>query len=116
MGPEEFRRLARNLPEAVEKEHMQHPDFRVGGKVFATLGYPDENWAMVKLSPQEQERFVGRYPVVFAPSKGAWGRQGSTAIRLKAVPKSVVLDALKAAWRNTAPKKLVKRIEAEGRD
>jgi len=111
MGSEEFRRLARNLPEAVEKEHMQHPDFRVGGKIFATLGYPDENWAMVKLSPQEQERFVGSHPDVFSPSKGAWGRQGSTSVRLKPATKTVVREALVAAWRNTAPKKLVKQVE-----
>lgn len=116
MGPEEFRRLARSLPEAVEKEHMQHPDFRVGGKIFATLGYPDEHWAMVKLSSLEQERFVRSHPDAFSPSKGAWGRQGSTSVRLRAATKSVVLDALKAAWRNTAPKKLVKRLEMEGRD
>ena len=53
MGPEEFRRLAKSLPEAIEKEHMEHPDFRVGGKIFATLGYPDEHCAMVKLTPRK---------------------------------------------------------------
>ena len=113
MGPEEFRRLATSLPEAVEKEHMQHPDFRVGGKIFATLGYPDEHWAMVKLNPEQQAQFLKSHPDVFTPSKGAWGRQGSTSVRLRAATKSVVRDALMAAWRNTAPKKLVKQLEAE---
>jgi hypothetical protein len=113
MGPEEFRRLARSLPEAVEKEHMQHPDFRVGGKNFATLGYPDEHWAMVKLSPQDQERLVRSHPNVFAPAKGAWGRQGSTGVRLKAATATVMREVLAAAWRNTAPKKLVKRLEGD---
>ena len=114
MSPEEFRRLANSLPEAVEKEHMQHPDFRVGGKIFATLGYPDERWAMVKMSPQQQAQFLKSHPEVFSPSTGAWGRQGSTSVRLKAATKSLVRDALKAAWRNTAPKKLLKDLEKEG--
>jgi hypothetical protein len=111
MGPEEFRRLARSLPEAVEKEHMRHPDFRVGGKIFDTLGYPDEHWAMVKLSPQKQAELLGSHPNVFSPSKGAWGRQGSTSVRLKSAAKTVVQEALLAAWRNTVPKKLAKQLE-----
>ena len=45
MTAAEFRRLALSLPEAEEREHMHHPDFRVGGKIFATLGYPDKSWA-----------------------------------------------------------------------
>ncbi len=114
MGPEEFRRLATSLPEAVEKEHMQHPDFRVGGKIFATLGYPDEHWAMVKLSSQQQAGFVRNYPDVFVPAKGAWGRQGSTSVRLKAAIRAVAREALLAAWRNTAPKAWVKQLEGDG--
>jgi hypothetical protein len=93
---------------------MQRPDFRVGGKIFATLGYPDEHWAMVKLSPKEQERLVRSYPDVFSPSKGAWGRKGSTSVRLKAATAPMMREALVAAWRNTAPKKLVKRLEGDG--
>ena len=82
MTPNEFRKLALSFPEAIESAHMHHPDFRVGGKIFATLGYPDENWAMVKLRPDEQEEFVRNNPEVFRPVKGAWGRQGSTNIYL----------------------------------
>ena len=53
---------------------MAHPDFRVRGKIFATLGYPDESWGMVKLAPEEQEVLVAAEPAVFVPVKGAWGR------------------------------------------
>jgi hypothetical protein len=71
-----FRRLALTMPEALEVGHMGHPDFRVGGKIFATLGYPDERWAMVKLTPEQQEAFVAADPVTFVPVKGGWGRAG----------------------------------------
>ena len=73
MTPKEFRHLALSFPEAIESAHMDHPDFRVGGKIFATLGYPNENSAMVKLSPDDQKEFVGSKPDVFEPAKGAWG-------------------------------------------
>src|SRR5438046_863711 len=77
MTPNEFRELALSFPEAIESAHMHHPDFRVGGKIFATLGYPNENSAMVKLSPDEQKEFVRSSSGVFTTAKGAWGRQGS---------------------------------------
>ena len=82
MTPNEFRELALSFPEAIESAHMRHPDFRVGGRIFATLGYPNENSAMVKLSPNEQKEFVRSSPAVFATAKGAWGRQGSTIVSL----------------------------------
>src|SRR5271167_1989134 len=65
MGPEEFRKLALSLPNCEERQHMDHPDFRVGGRVFATLGYPDEKWAMVKLTPEQQAEFICREPAIF---------------------------------------------------
>jgi hypothetical protein len=105
MTVEDFRHLASELPEAVESSHMAHPDFRVGGKIFATLGYPD--WAMVKLPPEQQELFSKAEPAVFVPVKGGWGRQGATNVRLKAAKKTMVRSALLAAWRNVAPKRLV---------
>jgi hypothetical protein len=108
MTPNEFRELALSFPEAVESAHMHHPDFRVGGKVFATLGYPDKVSAMVKLSPDEQKEFVRTSPGVFQPAKGAWGRQGSTIVYLPAATIDIVREALTAAWRNTAPKRLLK--------
>ena len=94
--------------EAIESAHMHHPDFRVGGRIFATLGYPNENSAMVKLSPDEQKEFVRSSPGIFTPAKGAWGRQGSTIVHLPAATIDIVREALTAAWRNTAPKRLLK--------
>ena len=106
MTEEEFRRLAVALPEAAEASHMGHPDFRVGGKVFATLGYPDAGWAMVKLPPEEQAVRVEAAPELFQPANGAWGRRGATAVRLEAADPDAVRGALAAAWRNTAPRRL----------
>ena len=106
MTANEFRELALSFPEAIESAHMHHPDFRVGGKIFATLGYPDEHSAVVKLSAEEQKDFVRTSPTVFTPVKGAWGRQGATTINLQTATIGTVLEALAAAWRNTAPKRL----------
>jgi hypothetical protein len=108
MTPNEFRELALSFPEAVESAHMRHPDFRVGGKIFATLGYPDEDSAMVKLSADEQNEFVRTSPGVFTRVKGAWGRQGATNIYLPAATIRIVRKALSAAWHNTAPKRLLR--------
>jgi hypothetical protein len=108
MTPNEFRELALSFPEVIESAHMHHPDFRVGGKIFATLGYPDEDSAMVKLSPEGQNEFVRTNPGVFTRVKGAWGRQGATNIYLPAAAKNIVREALTAAWQNTAPKRLSK--------
>ena len=106
MTADDFRKLALSFHEAIESAHMRHPDFRVGGRIFATLGYPDANSAVVKLRPDEQKEFVRSNPDVFKAVKGAWGRQGSTNIHLPAASIDVVRDALAAAWRNTAPKRL----------
>jgi hypothetical protein len=108
MTPNEFRELALSFPEAIESAHMRHPDFRVGGRIFATLGYPDEESATVKLPSDDQKEFVRSNPYVFQPAKGAWGRQGSTIVRLSAATINLVREALTAAWRNTAPKRLSK--------
>src|SRR6476646_5413947 len=108
MTPNEFRKLALSFPEAIESAHMRHPDFRVGGRIFATLGYPNQNSATVKLSPDEQKEFIGSHPDVFQPAKGDWGRQGSTIVHLPVATIEIVREALAAAWRNTAPKRLSK--------
>ena len=88
---------------------MGHPDFRVGGKIFASLGYPDSDWGMAKLTPMEQELLVEAEPTVFVPAAGAWGRRGATTVRLADVSRPTLRKALPAAWRNTAPKHLVAR-------
>ena len=85
MTPAEFRSVALALPEVVESQHMSHPDFRVGGKIFATLGYPDEGHGMVILPPEEQARLIKAHPNIFAAAKGAWGKGGSTTVRLSAI-------------------------------
>src|SRR4051794_17153668 len=83
MTAEEFRSLALSFPEASEEAHMGHPDFRVRGKIFATLG-PDEAWGMVKLTAEQQAVFLRTEPDVFQPVNGAWGRRGGTSVRLEA--------------------------------
>jgi len=108
MTQTEFRELALSFPEAIESAHMHHPDFRVGGKIFATLGYPDEHSAMVKLSAEDQKEFVRNNAGVFSPVRGAWGRQGATNINLPKATIDIVRKALTAAWRKTAPKRLLK--------
>ena len=93
-------------PETTESSHMDHPDFRVRGKIFATLGYPDRGWGVVKLTPDQQQLFVDASPDAFVPAKGAWGARGATSVRLKAASKTAVREALQLAWRNTAPRGL----------
>jgi len=111
MTTADFRRMALALPEAIESAHMDHPDFRVRGKIFATLGYPDAGWGMVKLAAAQQKRLVEREPDVFVPAAGAWGRAGATTVRLRAADKATVRKALTAAWCNTAPKTLARQLD-----
>ena len=113
MTPNDFRRLALSFPETSEKSHMDHPDFRVAGKLFATLGYPEDGWAMVKVTPMEQEMLVKAQPSVFNPCAGAWGRRGCTNVRLKGVRKPTLRRALEAAWRLAAPKQLAQRLDQD---
>ena len=107
MTVDDFRKLALDLPEAVESAHMNHPDFRVRNKIFATI-WPDESWGMVKLTPQQQAMFVQAEPNVFMPVKGGWGRKGATNVKLEVADPTTVRDALVTAWRNVAPKMLAR--------
>ena len=106
MTADEFRRMALSLPEAVEAAHMGHPDFRVGGKIFATLSYPRTGFGMVALTPEQQELFVRTEPKSFAPVPGGWGRKGSTHVLLRSAKKAAVREALETAWRNRAPRRV----------
>lgn len=110
MNANTFRKLALSFPEAVEQSHMGHPDFRVRGKIFATL-WADDKWGMVKLTPSQQESFVSDEPEAFHPVNGAWGRGGATKVCLPAVKEVSIRRALEAAWRNTAPKRLADRYD-----
>ena len=107
MTAEEFRRAALSFPEAVESAHMDHPDFRVRGKIFATLGYPDDQHGMISLPPEQQAQFVESNPHAFSPVKGFWGRRGATEVRLDAVAADKLEEALAAGWCKVAPKRLV---------
>jgi hypothetical protein len=111
MTPDNFRRLALSLPGAEERAHQNHPDFRVSGKIFATLGYPDSSSAMVKLHPAQQQAFVAADPKTFAPVKGAWGLKGCTTVHLDSANNERVKEALQAAWRNTAVHETLRSIE-----
>jgi len=113
MTSKDFRQLALSFPGAEERVHMDHPDFRVAGKIFATLRYPAEGWGMVKLTPIEQEMFVKAQPTVFNPCSGAWGRRGCTNVRLKSARKATLRRALRAAWLLAAPKALASKLERE---
>ncbi|MEN3370590.1 MAG: hypothetical protein V7609_2733 [Verrucomicrobiota bacterium] len=107
MTPADFRKIALTFPEASESEHMAHPDFRVGNRIFASLGYPDKEHGMVILPQEEQAGLMQKHPKIFAPAKGAWGKQGSTTIHLPLVDKSTLQRAMEIAWRKRAPKHLL---------
>lgn len=102
MTPDGFRELALSLRGATESAHMNHPDFRAHGRIFATLGYPDVTRGMVKLAPQDQKHFVESHPEAFTPVKGAWGLQGCTSVLLAAVKHDVLAQAIDLAWQNSA--------------
>jgi hypothetical protein len=106
MTAAQFRKIALSLPEAIESAHHGHPDFRVGGKIFATLAYPDKASGVVMLDPDEQTFFVKIDGAAFSPVKGGWGKQGATLVHLQAAKTGVVRSALEAAWRRRAPKRL----------
>lgn len=110
----QFRRIALSMPQAAEGAHMGHPDFRVKGKIFATIFCRDDlDWGMVKLKPEQQREFVEAKPGVFQPVKGGWGRQGCTQVSLRSVDKKTLptlQSAMFAAWCNTAPKRLVEEL------
>ncbi|MEX2140675.1 MAG: MmcQ/YjbR family DNA-binding protein [Pirellulales bacterium] len=112
MTANKFRSIALSFPEATEEAHMGHPDFRVRGKIFATIG-PDEDWGMVKLTADQQASLVREESGVFYPAKGAWGRWGCTMIQLRDADESTVRGALIAAWRNAAPKRLLREHDED---
>ena len=116
MTPRQFRQMALRLPESTESSHMSHPDFRVCNKIFATLGYPDDGWGMVKLTPEQQQAFMQAAPEVFEPCSGAWGLRGATSVHLALAPEDTIRRALIVAWRNTAPKDLHPEIERIDRE
>lgn len=111
MTPDDFRRLALSLPEATESEHFHTPDFRVRGRIFATL-WPGHGRGVVALNPQQQEMLCDAEPAMFARLRGAMGARGWTDVILAAADEITVLSALTMAWRSRAPKRLLAAIDA----
>ena len=97
MKPNDFRKIALRMQDAIEGEHMAHPDFRVNGRIFATL-HPDGRQGMVKLTPDQQRDFIHQHPATFTPASGAWGRQGCTMVQLSAVDEEALGEAMTLAW------------------
>src|SRR3954466_9661834 len=108
MSSTRFRRVALALPGAVEGAHQGHADFRVGKRIFATLGYPDDDWGMVKLTPEQQAILVEAEPEIFRPVPGGWGKGGATNVRLAKADPTTLKSALTMAWRNIAEKPTAK--------
>ncbi|MBV8051331.1 MAG: MmcQ/YjbR family DNA-binding protein [Acidobacteriaceae bacterium] len=104
MNAEDFRRLALTLEGAEESSHMGSPDFRVGGRIFATLASIKEGYGNLMLTTEQQAEFVAELPKVFLPVRGGWGRMGATHIRLAAATEEVLAGALRAAWKSRVEK------------
>ncbi len=100
MTPRQFAKIAISFPGAVEAEHMGHPDFQFGGKIFASLNAADGDLGMVKLTPTQQAAFLETHGEVFLPCSGAWGRAGCTHIVLASVRPKLARSALELAFEN----------------
>ncbi len=99
MNEHDFRRLALSLDGAEESSHMGAADFRVGGRIFATLASVAQGYGNLMLTPEQQAAFVAEAPEVYLPVAGGWGRGGATHLRLEAASEDVALGALHTAWR-----------------
>jgi hypothetical protein len=107
MTPASFQKLALSLPETTAASHFDTPDYRVAGKIFATAGKIDGK-AVLKLKPDQQQMLCEAEPDMFEPVQNAWGRKGWTNLVLAKADTQTAKSALWMAWRNTAPKKLLK--------
>ena len=99
MTPKDFRRIALSMEGAEEGSHMGSADFRVGGRIFATLASEKQGYGNLKLTPEMQADFVAELPKVFVRIHGGWGRMGMTHIRLSEATEDVLAGAIRAAWR-----------------
>jgi hypothetical protein len=108
MTADDFRDIALAMNGAVEGAHMGHPDFRVNGRVFASL-HQDERTGTVKLAPDEQQQFMREHPGMFEPASGAWGRQGYTTVHLGRAKSAAVRGALLLAWQAATAKPPAKK-------
>ena len=99
MNADDFRRIALSLEGAEESSHMGQPDFRVDGRIFATLASAHLGYGNLMLTLEQQQSFVEELPGVFLPIAGGWGRMGMTHIRLAATNEDVLSGALRIAWK-----------------
>jgi hypothetical protein len=97
--------MALQFPDTAEGRHFEVPDFRVAGKIFATLGLQKEGYGVLLLTPEQQAGMVADSPEIFSPVPGGWGRKGSTRVLLSKVPPDVLESALRMAWIGKAPKR-----------
>ena len=108
-----FRRIALGMNGASESAHMGHPDFRVNGRIFATLGYPDKQWGMVALTPDQQADSLREHKAM-KPAAGAWGAKGATLVRLADVDEETLGTALTAAFQNAMATPPARRSARKG--
>ena len=108
MKPADFRRMALRLPEAVQGSHFGQTDFRVGGRIFATLSLAKQGYGVLLLTPEQQAGMVEDEPEVFSPVPKGWGKHGATRVCLAKVAPDILESALRTAWRRRAPKRLLK--------
>ena len=99
MNIHDFRRIALTLEGAEESDHMGNPDFRVGGRIFATLAAAKLGYGNIMITPEQQAAFVEEMPEVFIPVKGGWGRNGATHVRLDLANEDLLAGALRTAWK-----------------
>ena len=99
MDANDFRRIALSFEGVEESSHMGQPDFRVGGRIFATLASEKQGYGNLMLTPEQQAMFVEELPQVFVPIAGGWGKMGMTHIRLAAANEDLLAGALRTAWR-----------------
>jgi hypothetical protein len=99
MNSADFRRIALSLEGAEEGSHMGAADFRVGGRIFATLAAVKQGYGNLMLTPEQQAMFVAEAPEIFIPIAGGWGRNGATHVLLSAANEDLLLGALRTAWK-----------------
>ncbi len=113
MTVDEYRHIALAQPEAIESSHMDHPDFRVRKKIFATIRSLTAGEGVLMLTPEQQKKFVKENSRIFAAVSGGWGLKGATAVNLAPASARIVDRAMRTAWRNKAPKRLIAQIDNE---
>jgi hypothetical protein len=97
--PSDFRRIALSFEGAEESSHMGAADFRVGGRIFATLASVGQGYGNLMITPELQAAFIADRPDLFLPVFGGWGRMGITHIRLAEADEDTHTGALHTAWK-----------------